>query len=502
MLKVSTMIPFKKLEFGVATAIFLLLLFPLLYQSVTYNVFDMQRDYGYKFHHYHQVFDYYIHYVLPLLAQMSVVYAAFLFLNMHVIPGFLEQRRWLPGLSLAVVTLALVFLVLMVAYSYRYGYLFGVYATVRGAHMHFAKSAFTTTAFYALLYVLYYAVKHIYFQYFHGRKKVLSEPLLLGCIWAMLLVFSYGIHHREFFIVLLCGGPYYTVVFYVWYHRAFPAFYKTHHRKSILWRDLILTSMAAGILTFFFGLIAWHGSPEPLSLMVFCMFLVQFVALLPLTWWLYTTSQSRQHTMLNLQAALGRSAADLDFLRAQINPHFLFNALNTLYGTALQENAVNTSEGIQKLGDMMRFMLDENHLEKIPMHKEVAYLQNYISLQRLRTQGAADIQINVNIEENFCEHDIAPMLLIPFVENAFKYGISLRNRSRITISLSCDAEKIYFDVHNTTHTRPENDPEKEGRGIGLNNVRTRLALLYPDRHELGIRQTATEYFVHLTIHVK
>jgi LytS/YehU family sensor histidine kinase len=236
--------------------------------------------------------------------------------------------------------------------------------------------------------------------------------------------------------------------------------------------------------------------------MVFCMLLVQFVALLPLTWWLYTTGQTRKNTMLNLQMALGRSAADLDFLRAQINPHFLFNALNTLYGTALQENAVNTSEGIQKLGDMMRFMLDENHLEKIPMHKEVAYLQNYISLQRLRTQGAADIQINVNIEENFCEHDIAPMLLIPFVENAFKYGISLRNRSRIAISLSCDAEKIYFDVSNTTHTRPEHDPEKEGRGIGLNNVKNRLALLYPERHELSIRQTATEYFVHLTIHVK
>lgn len=495
------MIPFKKLEFGAATAIFLLLLFPLLYQSVTYNVFEMQRDYGYKFHQYHQVFDYYIHYVLPLLAQITIVYAAFLFLNMIVIPKFLEQQRWLPGLSLTLLTLALVFLVIMVAYSYRYGYLLGVYSSVKGAHMYFAKSAFITTAFYSLIYVLYYAARHIYFQYFHGRKKTLNEPVLLGVIWAMLLVFSYGIRSREFFIILFCGGPYYAAVFYIWYYRVFPRYDNVHRRKIILWRDIILTSLGAGLVTFFLGLILWHHLAERILLMVFCMLLVQFVALLPLTWWLHTTGQTRKSTMLNLQMALGRSAADLDFLRSQINPHFLFNALNTLYGTALQENAVNTSEGIQKLGDMMRFMLDENHLEKIPMHKEIAYLQNYISLQRLRTQGAADIQINVNIEESFCEHDIAPMLLIPFVENAFKYGISLRNRSRIAISLSCDAEKIYFDVYNTTHTRPENDPEKEGRGIGLNNVKNRLALLYPQRHELSIRQTATEYFVHLTIHV-
>lgn len=499
--KVSTMIPFKKLEFGAATAIFLLLLFPLLYQSATYNVFEMQRSYGYKFHQYHQVFDYYIHYVLPILAQIIIVYAAFLFLNMLVVPKYLEQQRWLPGLLLAGITLALVFLVIMVAYSYRYGYLFGVYRTVQGAHMYFAKSAFITTSFYSLIYVLYYAARHIYFQYFHGRKKMMNEPFLIAAIWVLLLIFSAGIRSRELFLVIFCAGPYYAAVFYVWYYRIFPQYDKVHHRKWILWRDMILTSLAAGVVVFFLALLAEHRQPNRIIVVLFCLLLVQYLALLPVTWWLYTTGQTRKNTMLNLQKALGRSAADLDFLRSQINPHFLFNALNTLYGTALQENAANTSEGIQKLGDMMRFMLDENHLEKIPMHKEVAYLQNYIALQRLRTQASPDILIDVHIEEGFCDHDIAPMLLIPFVENAFKHGISLRARSRITISLSCDVEKIYFDVYNTTHTRPENDTEKEGPGIGLNNVRNRLALLYPDRHELSIRQTATEYFVHLTIHV-
>src|SRR5690606_24283745 len=124
------------------------LLFPLLYQGVTYNVFELQRMYGHKFKEYHQVFDYYLHFVLPLLAHITIVYAAFLFLNMLVVPRFLEQQRWLPGLLLVAGTLALVFLVIMVANSYRYGYLLGVYSSVKGAHMYFAKSAFITTAFY------------------------------------------------------------------------------------------------------------------------------------------------------------------------------------------------------------------------------------------------------------------------------------------------------------------------------------------------------------------
>ncbi len=96
--------------------------------------------------------------------------------------------------------------------------------------------------------------------------------------------------------------------------------------------------------------------------------------------------RSQKNEVLTLEKALGRSSANLDFLRSQINPHFLFNALNTLYGTALQEQAGRTSEGIQKLGDMMRFMLHENTEEKIHLSKEVGYLQNYIALQRLRTQ--------------------------------------------------------------------------------------------------------------------
>jgi two-component system LytT family sensor kinase len=487
------MVPFKKMEFGVATGVFLLLIFFLLFRSVTYNVFELQHTYGDSFRKYHQVFDYYIHYLLPLLAHITVVYGAFLFLNMLVVPRFLERERWLPGIALTLLTLAVAFLVIMVAYSYYYGYLLAVYDTIKGAHMFFAKRAFIITALYATIYVLYYAGRYIYFQYFRSGKVRVPGLTVLACVWLLLLVFTLSTNSSMLFLVLLLWVPRYVVVFFLYQKQVFPRYQNSHQNKWILYRDIALISVGTGMLLVlpFIGAMGFK--------VLFCLVALETVFLM-ISWWVYT-SQLSKTAVQDLQKALGRSTADLDMLRAQINPHFLFNALNTLYGTALQESASNTSEGIQRLGDMMRFMLHENHQEKIPLSKEVAYLHNYISLQRLRTQSSPDIQITVNIDESRCDHDIAPMLLVPFVENAFKHGISLRSKSAINISLCCDDKKIYFDVYNSIHERPEQAVGREGNGIGLNNVQQRLALIYPRRHELNIRKTAAGFFIHLTIDV-
>jgi len=224
----------------------------------------------------------------------------------------------------------------------------------------------------------------------------------------------------------------------------------------------------------------------------------QFVVAFVL-WVFYRSRRDRFMRIRGLEAALGRSEADLQFLRSQINPHFLFNALNTLYGTALQEEASKTAGGIQQLGDMMRFMLHENNQDRIPMSKEVEYLKNYIYLQRLRTDSSPQIRIDTEIDEEIPESMIAPMLLIPFVENAFKHGISLREPSWIHIRLNGDAKKILFEIRNSVHARQGNDPEKEKSGIGLKNVLHRLRLLYPNRHSFFVNQDEREFFVQLMI---
>lgn len=204
----------------------------------------------------------------------------------------------------------------------------------------------------------------------------------------------------------------------------------------------------------------------------------------------------------SLTHQLDQKSADLQFLRSQINPHFLFNALNSLYGMALQENSERTAEGIQKLGDMMRFMLHENNQDRIAVEREKEYLINYVDLQLLRTKEQENIEIIFNRSENNCSGEIAPMMLIPFVENAFKHGISLQKKSWVKISLRCQENEVHMDINNSIHRAIGEDPERQASGIGLNNVKQRLNLLYPDRHELVIRENELEYFVHLSIQLK
>ncbi|GAB4017367.1 hypothetical protein GCM10028808_48480 [Spirosoma migulaei] len=200
-----------------------------------------------------------------------------------------------------------------------------------------------------------------------------------------------------------------------------------------------------------------------------------------------------------LQTQVSAKSAELSSLRAQINPHFLFNALNSLYATALRENSEKTADGIQKLGDMMRFMLQENNRDRIPLDKEVEYLYNYIQIQRMRIDETHPIEIRVNIQEPDRAIYLAPMMLTPFVENAFKHGISLRHPSWIYITLTLDDTHLYFKVHNSRHPKTGADPEEAQSGVGLDNVRKRLDLIYPNRHQLAIQQSDQDYFVALTL---
>ena len=226
---------------------------------------------------------------------------------------------------------------------------------------------------------------------------------------------------------------------------------------------------------------------------------LQLFIVTPLTWLFYQFNKEKILRLRVVEKELVKSKADIQFLRSQINPHFLFNVLNTLYGTALQENAERTAEGIQRLGDMMRFMLHENNLDFIQMNKEVEYLKNYIALQKLRTQSSPDIVIEDNINEQNCNHKIAPMLLIPLVENAFKHGISLQERSWIKINLESNEKEILFEVYNSKHEKTTNDTEKEKSGIGFNNVMERLKLIYGGRFRISVNDDGKEFFVKLAI---
>jgi hypothetical protein len=314
-------------------------------------------------------------------------------------------------------------------------------------------------------------------------------PLLF--IYFLITFFSNSIHAR-FMDYLAWTIP--VLAVYI-YH----TFWLFPLREQHSWRQVpvlfrLLISTFAGAL---FSAIVFSGSKKMVEFSIYWLFLLLIVT--PLTWLLYQQRRDKIVQLKGMEIALVKSTADLQFLRSQINPHFLFNALNTLYGSAMREKSTQTAEGIQMLGDMMRFMLHENNLDFIPMNKEIEYLKNYIALQKLRIASSPSILIEDNIDDVSCNHQIAPMLLIPFVENAFKHGISLQGKSWINIKLECAETFICLEVKNSIHRRLEGDTEKDQSGIGLKNVAERLKLIYPGRHELKVGESGNEFTAKLVI---
>lgn len=174
--------------------------------------------------------------------------------------------------------------------------------------------------------------------------------------------------------------------------------------------------------------------------------------------------------------------AELSALKQQINPHFLFNSLNSLYGMAFENDDEETAEGIAKLSTMMRYLLYETNAEEVSLNKEMEYLRHYIDLQKMRVSEEVDIQFDV--QGNPSGHMIPPMLFQPFIENAFKYGISQLRPSQIKINILLEPNKLVFQTKNTKH--PVIQIQNKHKGIGIKNVKKRLALLLKNRHQLDV----------------
>jgi two-component system LytT family sensor kinase len=187
-----------------------------------------------------------------------------------------------------------------------------------------------------------------------------------------------------------------------------------------------------------------------------------------------------------------RLSAELSFLKSQINPHFLFNSLNSIYSLAYQKSDT-TPEAILKLSEIMRYMLYECNDNKVDLAKELQYLQNYIDLQKIRFGNKAFIAFEVNGEVT--DQQIVPLLLISFIENAFKHGIANDPMSPIALRINLDAGSLYFFIQNKKHTH---NRDASG-GIGLNNVSRRLDLLYPGKYNLDIRDETDTYTVQLSL---
>ncbi|WP_247649214.1 sensor histidine kinase [Lutibacter sp. B1] len=195
-----------------------------------------------------------------------------------------------------------------------------------------------------------------------------------------------------------------------------------------------------------------------------------------------------------METQLQLKEQELKFLKMQIHPHFLFNTLNTIYGFALKQSK-DTPEIILKLSNLLDYILYQVNKPKVSLKEEVTHIKEYIALEKIRFQDTLKVSFKANdISE---EKQIAPMLLIPFVENAFKHGNLIEGFLKVEIVIALDDDKLDFQIKNTVLT---NDELEGNKGIGLENIKKRLNLLYANNYKLDIEKNDNWFTVNLTIY--
>jgi len=186
--------------------------------------------------------------------------------------------------------------------------------------------------------------------------------------------------------------------------------------------------------------------------------------------------------------------AEVNFLRAQVNPHFLFNILNNLYALTLKKSEL-APDVVLKLSEMMEYMLYDSTGKKVLLEKEISYLHNYMELERLRFSDEAAINLNINAEPN--GYEIAPLLLLPLIENAFKHGLGKQTKGGwLKADITLDERNLEFIIENA---KPVLTVGYTKGGIGLDNLRKRLDLLYPNRYTLLFEDRKDTFWAKLII---
>jgi LytS/YehU family sensor histidine kinase len=194
-----------------------------------------------------------------------------------------------------------------------------------------------------------------------------------------------------------------------------------------------------------------------------------------------------------------KTLAELKALKSQINPHFLFNSLNNIYSLSRKNSPLVPAKIIQ-LSDLMRHILYESDVEAIPLEKEIEMVKNYVELQNLR--ATEKDQIKMNIEGDIKYRKIAPLVFLPFVENSFKHGLKGgANQLFVNIQIKVFTNRLTFEIENSKGNSPQFENEKY-RGIGIENVKKRLELIYGDGYSLKITENDKTFKVNLQIRLK
>ncbi|WEK34263.1 MAG: sensor histidine kinase [Candidatus Pseudobacter hemicellulosilyticus] len=328
-------------------------------------------------------------------------------------------------------------------------------------------------------------------------------------IWVLLLVIPYAstdqifdaldpASNKKYLLLCLALSSVLIIIFYFNYYILIPRYLlpkKYWHYFSFLLLAIITVFVLSGII-FFFSAYTPGSLPEtdPIIEKIIPVIIVNALLL-----WLLSIISSILWTIYNRlkQTESEKLSAQIASLKSQINPHFLFNTLNNIYATAI-DTSPKAADMVDKLSEMMRYTMKDTQQDYVFLEDEINYISNYIELQKVRLDRR--VRLEYNCPENIPALRIAPMLLVPFIENAFKHGVNSEQKSHIKIDISINKSEFQLSVANNKVNVQQDTSERSG--LGIINTKRRLDLIYPSNHLLVINESGKDFFVSLYINLQ
>ena len=308
------------------------------------------------------------------------------------------------------------------------------------------------------------------------------------------------------------GAPLcYMLLFYLNYLWLVPKFYFRDHKAAFYAINVVAVVVAMLLMTGWWHMMnelftidgmTSHGShargPRPPRYPMFFYNAIMLILVAGLALAVRMSQRWQHLEEARKEAEKNRTEAELSNLRNQLNPHFLLNTLNNIYALiAFDSDKAQTA--VEELSKLLRHVLYDNQQNFVPLYKEVAFMQNYIELMRIRLTDQVQVTTHIDVEPDDST-PIAPLIFISLLENAFKHGISQAGKGFIDMTLSQHQGTVTCQITNSNHPKRQND--KSGSGIGLEQVSKRLELMYPGHYtwEKGVSADGTEYFSKIVIH--
>ncbi len=348
------------------------------------------------------------------------------------------------------------------------------------------------------------------------------EPFLHILLWG--LFFYFGYHNFAIRIIALKGAEqishmtsqvqvpaiinvliidtsFKLLLFYLSSYKLLPNYFKNRKKRGLILLGLLFIISLAASLSINAILIKYvfqYVLNKPIALFGYFILFHVIIFLLAIGYRL--SKDWTQNEKYKREIKEEQLKTELAYLKAQINPHFMFNTLNNLYAEARKHENKTLSNGIAKLSHIMRYMIYDSNVSLVPLEKEVQNLKSFIDLQLLRTAQDDPVDISLDISEFDRSIQVAPLLFLPFVENAFKHGVIAEQQSLVNISLRVESDTLIFKVFNSKF--PNHSSLIESTGIGLNNIKRRLSLIYPETHDLLVKEHKESFEICLKLNLK